>query len=167
MNEAVAHDADTKRGPGRPPKAESEAPLKKGRSAWKPANILDVFDKEPGYRYRVAEKSARNIAKKQREGWEIVSAINSPNTGNNAIGDGVNLGKSSTSVLEGHDYVIMRLPEELALERDAYFNGESARRMSALKRQTKDELGKIGKDGAPIHGTITMEKKGIRNIIKD
>lgn len=162
MTEAIATE---KRGPGRPP--NNEAPLKKGRSTWKPANVLDIIDKEPGYRYRVAEKSARNIAKKQREGWEVVSAINSPNTDNKSIGNGVDIGKPTGSVLEGYDYIIMRIPEEDALERDAYYNSESSRRMSALKRQTSDEFSKIGKDGAPVHGSITIEKKGIRNIIKD
>lgn len=162
MTEALATE---KRGPGRPP--QTEVPLKKGRSTWKPANVLDILDKEPGYRYRVAEKSARNIAKKQREGWEIVSAINSPNTDNKSIGNGVDLGKQMGSVLDGHDYIIMRIPEDMAQERDDYFNGESSRRMSALKRQTTEEFSKIGKDGAPVHGSITIEKKGIRNIIKD
>lgn len=163
MNESVDLATEAKRGPGRPPKAESEAPLKKGRSTWQPANILDVFEKEPGYRYRVAEKSPRNIAKKQREGWEIVSAIQSPKTGNNT-GNYLDKGSQLTSVVEGYDYVVMRLPEDEAKLRDAFYNNESARRMSALKRQTRDDL---SKDNAPVHGSITMEKKGIRNIIKD
>lgn len=145
---------------GRKPQA---APLKKGTGTWKPANVLDIFDKEEGFRYRIVEKSARNIAKKQHEGWEIVSKLESPKTGNNT-GNYMDTGKQLTSVLDGYDYVVMRIPEEKALERDAYFNNESARRVSALKRKTKEDL---GKDGAPIHGTITMEKKGIRNIIKD
>lgn len=166
MNESAATTAETKRGPGRPPKETSVeitvAPLKKGNSTWKPANVLDVFDKEPGYRYRVAEKSPRNIAKKQREGWEIVSGIQSPTTGNNT-GNYMDKGKPMTSVLEGYDYVIMRIPEELALQRDDFFNGESNRRISALKRDAQKDIGGKGE----IHGTITMEKKGIRNIIKD
>lgn len=148
---------DIKRGPGRPPREE----MKKGSSTWKPANVLDVFDKEPGYRYRVVEKNPRNIAKKQREGWEIVSAIQSSQTGNNT-GNYVDTGKPLTSVLDGYDYIIMRLPEEEALKRDAYFNNESDRRMMALKREVQKDVG-----GAPIHGSITMEKKGIRNIIRD
>lgn len=151
MNEEI------KRGPGRPPREE----MKKGNGTWQPANVLDVFDKEPGFRYRVAEKSPRNIAKKQREGWEIVSAIQSPQTGNNT-GNYVDTGKPLTSVLDGYDFVIMRIPEEEALKRDAYFNNESARRMMALKREAKKDVG-----DAPIHGSITMEKKGIRNIIRD
>lgn len=162
MTEAQAADS-AKRGPGRPPK--DEAPLKKGNSTWKPANVLDVFDKEPGFVYRIVEKSPRNVAKKQREGWEIVSAIQSPHTGNNA-GNYLDKGSQMTSVVEGYDYVVMRLPEEMAQARRDYFNNESERRISALKRQTGEELGKIG-NGAPVHGSISMEKKGIRTIIKD
>lgn len=149
---------DIKRGPGRPPK---DVEMKKGSDTWKPANVLDVFDKEPGFRYRVAEKSPRNIAKKKQEGWEIVSAIQSPQTGNDT-GNYMDTGKPMTSVLDGYDYVIMRIPEEEALKRDAYYNGESARRVQALRREAQKDIG-----GAPIHGSITMEKKGIRNIIRD
>lgn len=159
----IEENIEVKRGPGRPPKTDSEAPIKKGNSTWKPANILDVFDKEPGFRYRVVEKTPRNVAKKQREGWEIVSAIQSPGTGN-LTGNYLDKGKAMTSVLEGFDYVIMRIPEEMALERDAYFDAESNRRVSALKREADKDL---HKSGAPIHGSITLEKRGVKNIIKD
>ncbi len=158
MNEAT-NTTDTPRR-GRPPNAE----MKKGRDSWQPASILDVFDKEEGFRYRVVEKSQRNIAKKLREGWEMVSALASPQTGNNAIGNGVDLGKSLTSVHEGHDYVIMRMPEETGKLRDAYINGENNRRTMALKRLTSED---IKKTGAPVHGSITMEQRGIKTIIKD
>lgn len=163
MNEAHNTTESLKRGPGRPPKEES-VEIKKGRSSWQPASILDVFDKEPGFRYRIAEKSQRNIAKKLREGWEMVSAIASPQTGNNAIGNGIDLGKSLTSVNEGHDYVIMRMPEETASLRDAYINNENNRSTMALKRMAADDMRKTG---APVHGSITMEKRGIKTIIKD
>lgn len=162
MNEAIA-PAEIKRGPGRPPK--NEAPFKKGNSTWQPANVLDIFNKESGYTYRIVEKSPRNVAKKQREGWEIVSGANSPNTGNHT-GNYLDKGSQMTSVVEGYDYVVMRIPDELAQERTAYYNAESGRRMSALKRQTDQDLSKIG-NGAPVHGSITIEKKGVRTIIKD
>lgn len=155
MNEAP-------RGPGRPPK--NEAPLKKGNSTWKPANVLDIFDKEPGYVYRIVEKSPRNVAKKQREGWEFVSALQSPNTGNLA-GNSLDRGAQMTSVVDGFDFVVMRLPEEMAQQRHDYFNNESDRRMSALKRLTSEDVSKVG--GAPVHGSISIEKKGIRTIIKE
>lgn len=161
MNEALV-EQDTPKC-GRPPNTPE---VKKGNSTWQPANVLDIFDKEPGFRYRVVEKSPRNVAKKQREGWEIVSSLQSPNTGNNT-GNYLDKGKPMTSVIDGYDYVIMRIPEEEAQKRDAYFNNESSRRVSALRRQTEADLGNLGKNGAPIHGTITIEKKGIKNIIKE
>jgi len=137
--------------------------LKKGRSTWQPANVLDVFDKEPGYRYRIVEKSPKNVAKKEREGWEIVSAINGAQTSLDQ-GNYLDKPKQQTSVLEGYDYVVMRIPEEMAKERDTYFNSESARRMSALRKEAKAEM---SKSGGAVHGEITFEKKGIRNVIKD
>jgi len=162
MNEALTSDV-TKRGPGRPPKEDS-VEMKKGRDSWQPASILDVFDKEDGFRYRVVEKSHRNVAKKLREGWEMVSALASPQTGNNSIGNGIDIGRSLTSVHEGHDYVIMRMPEETGKLRDNYINRENERRTMALKRLTSED---IRKTGAPVHGSITMEKRGIKTIIKD
>lgn len=137
---------------------------KKGRTSWQPSSILDVFEKEEGFRYRVVEKSQRNVAKKIREGWEMVSALASPLTGNNDIGNGVDRGKSLTSVHEGHDYVIMRMDEATAKLRDNYINNENSRRTMALQRLTTEEF---KKSGAPIHGSITMEKRGIKTIIKD
>lgn len=163
MNEVLNATDAVKRGPGRPPKEDS-VEMKKGRDSWHPASVLDVFDKEDGFRYRVVEKSQRNVAKKIREGWEMISNLASPQTINNAIGNGIDIGKSLTSVHEGHDYVIMRMPEETGKLRDAYINNENDRRTRALKRMTQED---VKKTGAPIHGSITMEKRGIKTIIKD
>lgn len=145
------------------PQNQQTLSLKKGRSSWKPANVLDIIDKEPGYRYRVIEKSARNVAKKKREGWEILSGVN--NSGNTAnAGGNMESGKALDTVLEGYDFVIGRIPEEIALERDAYMNSETNRKTQALYRETGTNL---GKSGAPIHGGITMEKRGVKTVIKD
>lgn len=138
--------------------------MKKGKSTWMPANVVDVLDKEPGFRYRLIEKSPRNIAKKQKEGWEILSNLNTSKTSTETGYGRINDGKQMTSVLEGYDYVVGRIPEEIALERDAYMNNDAARRMASLKKQTSDEL---GRDGALAHGSISIEKKGVRTIIKD
>lgn len=160
MNEAIVTD-DAKRGPGRPPKTEA-APIKKGKPTWKPANIDDVIDKENGYRYRRINKDARNMAKKKAEGWEVVSDLNGQKTTMEQGYGRINDGKPLTSAREGYDYLIARIPEEVAQERDAYLNNENARRVAGLKRQTKEEL---GNSGAPTHGSISMEKRGTRTTI--
>lgn len=160
MNEATPDVTETKRSPGRPPNA---AP-KKGKPTWQPANVVDVIDKEPGYRYRLIEKSQRNLAKKQQEGWEILSGLNAVKT-TAEIGYGrINDGKPLTSVHEGMDYVVGRMPEEIAEERDAYVNAKTKRMTDALRKQTQEGL---NKSDAPIHGSITMEKRGVRTVIKE
>lgn len=143
--------------------AQNTLGLKKGKPTWKPAQVLDIIDKEPGYNYRILEKSPANLAKKRKEGWEILSGINNSNGTNNAGGN-MESGKSLTSVLEGHDYIVGRMPEEMAQSRQDYINNETERRTQALMHQTKADLGNTG---APIHGSITMEKRGVKTVIKD
>lgn len=152
-----------KRGPGRPPKHEELAePVKKGKPTWKPANIDDVFDKEPGFRYRKIAKDPRNLARKEAEGWELLSGIaGSVTTMEKGYGR-IDDGKPLTSTREGYDYVLGRLPEETAQARDEYINNKTARQIAGLKRQTQKDS-----PDAPIHGSISMEKRGIRTIIKE
>lgn len=148
-----------KRGPGRP---KSEA--KKGNPTWKPANVDDVFDKEEGYRYRKLNKDPRNMAKKLAEGWEPLSDTAGAKTQMEGGYGRINDGKPLTSVREGYDYVLARMPEEMAEQRDAHYNAETSRRMAALKRQTRDEL---RQSDAPVHGSISIEKRGVRTVIKE
>lgn len=164
MNEAIIVPEESKRGPGRH-KSEATVPaVKKGKPTWNPANVDDVFDKEGGYRYRKVNKDPRNMAKKLAEQWEIISDVNG-NTTKQEVGYGrIDAGKPLTSVRESYDTVLMRIPEDVAKERDAYINNENQRRVSGLKRQTKEEL---GSSNAPTHGSISMEKRGIRTVIKD
>lgn len=163
MTEAIAVTEESKRGPGRPKSAEA-APVKKGKPTWKPANIDDVINKEEGYRYRKINKDQRNMAKKMAEGWEVVSDISGQKTTMEQGYGRIDDGKPLTSAREGYDYLIARMPEEIAQERDAYINRESARRVEGLRRQTKEEL---RNSDAPTHGSISMEKRGIRTIIKE
>lgn len=150
------------RAPGRPPKEVTVAP-KKGNPTWRPANVDEIIDKEAGYRYRKINSDARNLAKKEAEGWVVVSDVEGSKTHVESGYGRINDGKSLTSVRGGYDYVLARMPEDLAQERDAYFNKESARRVQALRKQTKRDLS----GDAPVHGSISIEKRGIRTVIKD
>lgn len=155
MSEQQAVSSE-KKAVGRPKQSESrQTVLKKGNSSWQPASILDVTDKEPGYRYRWSSKTADNLAKKQAEGWETVSGVQSPKTQateNNYISDGGKL----TSVTEKHDCILQRLPESVAEQRDEYYNNESQRRVAGLTAHIKKDL---GKEGAAAHGDITISSR--------
>ncbi len=137
-------------------------PLKRGNSSWKPASITDVVGKEPGYRYRWANKDPDNLAKKEAEGWETVSGLKADNTtptDSNRIDEGKNL----TSVYEKRDVVLQRIPEEKALQRDAYYNSENERRVTGLTAHIKKEA---GKEGTGVHGEITISSRRGEQTIK-
>lgn len=129
--------------------------LKKGRDSWKPAALNEFYDKEPGYRYRMSRKDPANLAKKEQEGWETVSAIQSPDTEHD---DPLRIehGKSLTSVQEGHDWVLQRITEEVGLMRDEYINNETDRRTQGLTAHIKRDM---AKDGAATHGDITISSR--------
>jgi len=150
--------------PGRPPKkiSDMDTGLKKGRSSWKPASLNEFMNKEEGYRYRMVRKDAENLAKKKAEGWETVSGLDSSNTAQIDPGR-IEHGKSLTSTQEGKDWILQRIPEEMALERDEYFNKENQRRVGGLTAHVKKE---INKEGAAAHGEITISSRRGTQVIE-
>lgn len=142
---------EAKRGPGRP----RQEILKKGKSSWKPAS-LNIFDNlEPGYRYRMMRKDPENLAKKHQEQWEVVSGTQSPQTSHQApgyIGDHA----PTTSVLEGKDWILGRIPEEVAQSRDEYINRRTEQRTVGLTAHIKRDL---AENNAPMHGEITISSR--------
>lgn len=146
---------DVKRGPGQPKS------LNKGNSSWSPASVTDVSHKEPGYRYRWSRKDPDNLYKKEQEGWETVSGV----TSDKAVAENINKiieGKNLSSVNEKHDVILQRLPEEVALKRDEYWNNEADRRISGLTAHIKKDL---AKEGAGAHGEITISsRKGTQTL---
>ena len=145
------------------PKKLGRPPLKKGKSSWKPASLNEFFDKEDGYRYRMSRKDEKNLANKEAEGWETVSAIKGGKTKHIDPGR-IDDGKPLSSVVEGRDWVLQRMDEEMAQARDAYINNETARRTSGLTAHLKKEMGtKAG--NAPVHGNITISSRmGVEEI---
>lgn len=141
---------------GRP--SNADIGIKKGRSSWAPASLNEFSGKEDGYRYRMSHKEANNLAKKEREGWETVTGGKIKHEDAGRIDDGAKL----TSVFEGHDWVLQRIPEELALERDAYYNNETSRRVQGLTAHIKKDL---GKESAQMHGEITISSRKGTQVI--
>lgn len=149
--------------PGRPPK-QQEPNIKKGKSSWRPASLNEFFDKEPGYRYRMSRKDPGNLAKKSAEGWETVSGIQSAQTKHDEP-ERIQDGKPLTSVQDGHDWVLQRIPEETAQERDAYYNNETERRTLGLTAHLKKDMKDKG-GNAPVHGDITISSRKGTQVIE-
>lgn len=152
--------------PGPKPKSAelAEKPIKKGKKTWSPSNLGEVINKENGFRYRWARKDDDNLAKKKAEGWEFVSGVAGSQIKSLHPDSRPDEPHAMTSNIERRDSVLMRLDEETAEARDEYVNNETARRTGALIREAKTGL---NKSGAPLHGSISMEKRGERTVIKD
>lgn len=89
---------------------------------WAPARVLNVPKdfKEAGYRYRWATKNTPGrITKLQSEGWTIVKdpkrfmSAGLPRT--------INDGTQVDGTVQMRELILMRLPEHLGQERDAYY----------------------------------------------
>ncbi len=132
-----------KRGPGRP---------KKGRASWKPAEKLDLLNKEPGWRYRWCEKDDVNLVKKQSEGWEYT---NTEHKHPENVGDGHPL----TSITEYREMVAMRLPEERAKARDEYHENINQRNIQSIKERAQDDFDGQRESGnrAVVDGKVIIE----------
>jgi len=131
--------------------------VKKGNSSWKPASLNEFSDKEPGYTYRMVRKDQANVAKKHREGWETVSGLHDSNVKYDDP-NRIEHGKSLTSMHEGHDWILMRTPDENVEERAKYYDAENARRVEGLTAHIKKEMhDKAG--NAPVHGEITISSR--------
>lgn len=152
---------EAKRSAGRSPKAITSAPMKKGKSSWAPAALNIFHNKEDGYRYRMSRKDAENLAKKEQEQWETVDN----GTTSHEDPDRIEHGKPLTSVNEGRDWLLQRLPEEIAQERDDYHAEKNSRQISGLSAHIKGEMRKGGIN-SPVHGEITISSRKGTQIIE-
>lgn len=136
-------------------KVSTKPPLKKGNSSWKPASLNEFSNKEEGYRYRMSRKDPDNLAKKAAEGWETVSDIQSSST-KHLDPQRIDLGTPLTSVQEGRDWILQRIPEELAEGRDKYHEEKNERMTQALTSHIKKEA---NDQGTSTHGEITISSR--------
>jgi len=133
---------------------------KKGREPWKPAQLLSVRDKTPGFRYRWCDKDMDNIRRKEEEGWIKVSSTTSLKGEHDRP---VNTVDGAPLCRDGVDYrevILMALPEERGLARDEY-QAQRVREHSheAMRGNLERETGKLGTPGntPPLHGGISFD----------
>lgn len=137
---------------------EDATGVKRGRPRWKPASLLDVVKKTPGYRYRWVENTPENIAKKRRERWEMAPKEDSAQ---HVQPGHVQDGQPLTTVTEMREMVLMRMPEEDARERDAYIRELTRQQTVGIKKDVEDEIARaadsVGARRAAVHGKIIIE----------
>ena len=107
---------------------------------WAPPSSLDAPPAPNGYRHRwirvetLGFDDTKNVSGKMREGWEIVRSDEYPESNYPTM----NTGKYSGVIGVG-GLVLARIPEEIALAREAYYNKQTKDRDEAVKNDILKE----------------------------
>ena len=107
---------------------------------WTPPSSLDAPPAPDGYRHRwiraesMGQDDTRNMSGKIRSGWDLVRSDEYPDTDYPTVSEGRYAGVIGVGGL-----VLARIPEELAKQREAYFNQRTADRNEALENDVLKE----------------------------
>ena len=107
---------------------------------WTPPSSLDAPPAPDGYRHRwiraesMGFDDTKNMSGKQRSGWELVRADEYPDSDYPSVETGKHAGVIGVGGL-----VLARIPEELAKQREAYFNQMTQDRNDALENDVLKE----------------------------
>ena len=107
---------------------------------WTPPSSLDAPPAPDGYRHRwiraesMGQEDTKNMSGKIRSGWELVRADEYPGEEYPSVTEGRYAGVIGVGGL-----VLARIPEELARQREAYFDQRTADRNEALENDVLKE----------------------------
>ena len=107
---------------------------------WAPPSSLDAPPAPNGFRHRwirvetLGFDDTKNVSGKMREGWELVRSDEYPESNYPTM----NTGKYSGVIGVG-GLVLARIPEEIALAREAYYNKQTKDRDEAVKNDILKE----------------------------
>jgi hypothetical protein len=107
---------------------------------WAPPSSLDAPPAPNGYRHRwirvetLGFDDTKNVSGKMREGWELVRADQYPESNYPTMTTG-----KYSGVIGVGGLVLARIPEEIALAREAYYNKQTKDRDEAVKNDILKE----------------------------
>ena len=107
---------------------------------WAPPSSLDAPPAPNGYRHRwirvetLGFDDTKNVSGKMREGWELVRSDQYPESNYPTMTTG-----KYSGVIGVGGLVLARIPEEIALAREAYYNKQTKDRDEAVKNDILKE----------------------------
>ena len=107
---------------------------------WTPPSSLDAPPAPDGYRHRwiraesMGQDDSRNMSGKIRSGWDLVRSDEYPDEDYPTVAEGKHAGVIGVGGL-----LLARIPEELAKQREAYYNQMNADRNEALEHDLMKE----------------------------
>ncbi len=133
---------------------------KTGRRSWKPAQLLTVKNKTPGYGYSWVEKDSDNVRRKLEEGWVHVTKTAGFSDVTHERPEGVEDGGPMCSDdTEYRELVLMAMPDDIVEARKEY-QAEKVREAThqSAKGEVAAAVGKLGGGDAPkLHGGLTFD----------
>ena len=110
------------------------------KKVWSPPNSLDAPPAPTGYRHQwirseiLGASDAKNIASSLREGWELVRADEYPESNYPSIHEG-----RYAAVIGVGGLLLARIPEEIALQIDAYYKKQNDAKEEAVDNNLMKE----------------------------
>ena len=110
------------------------------KKVWTPPNSLDAPPAPTGYRHQwirseiLGTSDAKNVASSLREGWELVRADEYPDSQYPTDTEGKYAGVIGVGGL-----LLARIPEEIALQIDAYYNKQTRDKDEAINNDLMKE----------------------------
>ena len=110
------------------------------KKVWTPPNSLDAPPAPTGYRHQwiraeiLGQSDAKNIASSLREGWELVRADEYPESNYPTMHEGRYAGMIGVGGL-----LLARIPEEIALQIDAYYKKQNDAKEEAVDNNLMKE----------------------------
>ena len=110
------------------------------KKVWTPPNSLDAPPAPTGYRHQwlrseiLGQMDTKNIASSLREGWELVRADEYPEENWPTMNEGRYAG-----VIGQGGLVLARIPEEIALQIDAYYKKQNEDKEEAVENNLMKE----------------------------
>jgi len=117
----------------RTPRSSNTRSKKARTEPWKPPSMLDAPNPPDGYQHRwiraeiMGFDDRKNIAARNREGWELVRGDEYPDFDIPTIDDGKHAGVIGVGGL-----LLARIPVEVVGERQDYFRGMTQNQMAAV-----------------------------------
>ena len=110
------------------------------KKVWTPPNSLDAPPAPTGYRHQwiraeiLGQRDDKNVASSLREGWELVRADQYPASNYPTMHEGRYAGMIGVGGL-----LLARIPEEIALQIDAYYKKQNDAKEEAVENNLMKE----------------------------
>ncbi len=126
---------------------------KKGNRSWKPSSLLPEHNKKDGFRYRYISNDRENVRKKLAEGWELVQDRNQEPIAVNDISGRetydtgtIEDGKPISTIVSHRELFLARMPEDMAKERDKYYQDLTKEQRLGLKSKAQNEADVLARE---------------------